>query len=92
MDEIQIHLRVQCEFISLDTDIHHLTFTTLAVKPRVLEKTNKKVWIPESVTQGPVPVNVTCLVNADPVASFEWYTHEDRRIPTDNTQGIFIFQ
>jgi hypothetical protein len=50
-------------------------------KPRFPENTQKYVWVSDD-SQSPITVNVTCLVNADPPAGFQWQT--GRGIPIQN--------
>jgi len=44
-------------------------------KPKFPPNTPKAVWLAESkITDEPILVNITCIVDADPPATFEWLT------------------
>ncbi|CAG2179521.1 unnamed protein product, partial [Oppiella nova] len=60
-------------------------------KPRFPENTPRNVWVSDE-TQSPVIVNVTCLVNADPIAEFQWFTGRGSPIDrgNDETQSPVI--
>ena len=60
----------------------------ISVKPRFPENTRKNVWISDA--PGPIIVNVTCLVNADPVAEFHWFTGHG--IPVESSEAsLYLF-
>lgn len=61
-------------------------------KPRFDEKTPQYIWISEDTVQqgGPLPVNISCIVYADPVAEINWFTVDNR--PVDTSSNICHFQ
>lgn len=83
MKQIDINLRVQCKWQTVCKQFYKMYFSLTSVKPRFPENTQKNVWISDE-HQPPVVVNVTCLVNADPVAQFQWLT--GRGVPLE--QGM----
>lgn len=55
-------------------------------KPRFDEKTPSHIWVSEEAVQqgGPLSVNISCIVYADPVATIGWFTADNR--PVDHNQ------
>ena len=51
-------------------------------KPRFDEKTPAHIWVSEEAVQqgGPLSVNISCIVYADPVATIGWFTADNRPV------------
>lgn len=58
-------------------------------KPRFDEKTPSHIWVSEEAVQqgGPLSVNISCIVYADPVATIGWFTADNR--PVDHNRKLF---
>ncbi|KAF7491839.1 Neural cell adhesion molecule 2 [Sarcoptes scabiei] len=58
-------------------------------KPRFDEKTPKFIWVSEEAVQqgGPLSVNISCIVYADPVASINWFSFDNRPIDSNRPTG-----
>ncbi|XP_054164601.1 uncharacterized protein LOC128962260 [Oppia nitens] len=68
------------------TDVKNIDINLrVQFRPRFPENIQKYVWISDDDQQNsPVFVNVTCLVNADPIAQFQWYTGHGLSIENSN--------
>lgn len=58
-------------------------------KPRFDEKTPKSIWVKEETVQqgGPLSVNISCIVHADPEAHISWFTLDKRPVDTTRQTG-----
>lgn len=45
--------------------------------PNFPVNTPQYVWISDNIEGSPIIVNITCIVNADPVVKFRWFTGDD---------------